>query len=164
MVKPTGSFEWGVVLGGTAVVTTIVAAYAIGWERAAGESFVPVRADVKAATSVAMAPAAQLPPPAPRPVERAGYVFGAVRGDSWLLVREGSYRGRALFEGVLFRGEQLRLRGLRLWVRFGAASSIELRVNGRPARLPSFGTFDAYVSSRGVRADRVSYATAAQSP
>jgi hypothetical protein len=65
---------------------------------------------------------------------------------------------------MLVRGEQVWLRGERVWVRFGAASHLELQIDGRRARLPSTGTFDAYVSPRGVRADRRDYATAAQSP
>lgn len=165
MVKPVGAFEWGAVLSGTAVVTTIVVAYAVGWERAAGESRDPIRGEVKPATSVVRAPPRKVAPRVRAPArQRPAYVLTARRGDAWLLVREGSFRGRTLFEGLLPIGESLRLRAPRLWVRFGAAANVELRAGGRTLRLPSNGTFDAYVGPGGARADRTDYATAAQSP
>ena len=163
MVKPVGSFEWGAVLVGAAVVTTIVAGYAVGWERAAGEP-VTLLVAVKPATSVVRAPARQAAPPAKAVAPSPAFVITASRGDSWLLVRSGSFRGRTLFEGMLARGDRLRFRASPLWVRFGAASNTEVRVDGRRLRLPAAGTFDAYVGARGVRADRTDYATAAQSP
>jgi hypothetical protein len=164
VVKPLGSFEWGAVLVGSGVVATIVTLYAIGWEEPAVESVSPARVGVKAA--VAKTPAREPAPPARTPAPDPGrsYVLTAARGDSWLLVRERSFGGRVLFEGMLVRGEQVRLRGERVWVRFGAASHLELRIDGQRARLPATGTFDAYVGPRGVRADRRDYATAAQSP
>lgn len=164
-----GSFEWSVVLCGTAVVTTIVAGYGIGWERTAGESFVPVRAQVKPATArVVRAPVRAVAPPARTPVVQPAYVLTAARGDSWLHVRAGSAAGRLVWEGNLLRGQTVRLRSPRLWIRFGAAAHLDLLIDGRRARLPAFGTFDAFVGPRGVRQDRTPhltiYATAAQSP
>ena len=63
-------------------------------------------------------------------------------------------------------GETVRLKSKRLWIRFGAASHVEMTIDGRRARLPAFGTFDAFAGPRGVVADRTAYryATAAQSP
>jgi hypothetical protein len=164
VVKPIGSFEWGVVLVGTGVVTTIVVLYAIGWEQPAVKVSAPVTVEVKAATIVAPAPTREVTRPVARQAPRATYVLTAVRGDSWLLARERSFHGRTLFEGLLPLGETLRLRSQRVWIRFGAASYINLAVDGRLRRLPSSGTFDAYVGPRRVWADRTDYATAAQSP
>jgi hypothetical protein len=69
-----------------------------------------------------------------------------------------------LYEGELPQGETVRLRSRRLWIRFGGASDIDLRIDGRPVRLPAFGTYDAFAGPRGIVADRKIYATAAQSP
>jgi hypothetical protein len=99
---------------------------------------------------------------------RATYSITAARGDSWLSARAGSEAGRVLFEGNIGRGETVRLRSRRVWVRFGSASYVDLRINGKLTPLPLFGTYDAYVEPRGVRPDPTVYAvgqaTAAQSP
>ena len=95
---------------------------------------------------------------------RSTFALTAVRGESWLQIRSGSFTGRTLYEGLLPLGETVRLRSKRLWIRFGAASHLDLTIDGRPVRLPAFGTFDAFAGPRGVVADRTDYATAAQSP
>jgi hypothetical protein len=166
VARPTG-FEWGIVLTVTVVVGTLAVFYAVEWDRSSTEAAPePVRVEVKAATT----PGAALPP---RPVvstpvstskPRATFVFTAARGDSWFQARAGSFGGRVLYEGNLSEGETVRLRSRRLWIRFGGASDIDLRIDGRPVRLPAFGTYDAFAGPRGVVADRKIYATAAQSP
>ena len=163
VVKPLGSFEWGVVLTGSAVVSVIVLFYAVGWDRTPREAPELVTVEVKAARRArhlhawcSAPPAKATPPPT--------FAFTAARGDSWLQIRSGSSRGRTLYEGLLPLGETVRLRSKRLWIRFGAASNVDLAIDGRRTRLPAFGTFDAFAGRRGVVADRTDYATAAQSP
>ncbi len=166
MVKPLGTFEWGIVLTGSAVVSVIVLFYAVGWDQATGVTEPElVTVEVKGASAPVARPPAPVvaaPPAVSKP--KSTFVITAVRGDSWLLIRAGSIRGRTLYDGVLPLGETVRLRSKRLWIRFGAASNVELSIDGRRARLPAFGTFDAFAGSHGVVADRTDYATAALSP
>jgi len=159
------SFEWGVVLTGSAVVGTLAVFYAVDWDRSSQASPGPVVVEVKAAaTPVVQRPALVAAERTPKSTPRSTFVFTAARGDSWFQVRSGSFGGRVLYEGKLMRGETVRLRSRRLWIRFGAASHLDLTIDGRPVQLPAFGTFDAFAGSRGVVADRKFYATAAQSP
>jgi hypothetical protein len=165
VVKPLGSFEWGVVMTGSAVVSTIVLFYAVGWDRSALVEPELVKVEVKGTTNSLARPTRAASAPAPRVVpRRPTFAFTAAGGDSWLQIRAGTFRGRTLFDEVLPLGETVRLRSQRLWIRFGAASNIELAIDGRRMRLPAFGTFDAFAGPRGVVADRTIYATAAQSP
>jgi hypothetical protein len=162
VVKPLGSFEWGVVLTGGAVVVVLAGSYALDrGGNVAARVAAPVRVEVKAAPVAVLrqAPAATEKPPG-----LSTFRFTAARGGSWLQARAGSSAGPVVFQGELSEGETVRLRSRRLWVRFGAASHLDLFVDGRRAWLPSFGTYDAFVTRRGVRADRTDYATAAQSP
>ena len=164
MVKLTG-FEWGVVLTGGAVVGTLAVLHTVEWDRA--DRVEPVAVGVKAAAASAEQ---RSPVPASRPSEQrprhppSTFVFTAARGDSWFQVRSGSFGGRVLYEGKLVRGETVRIRSRRLWIRFGAASHLDLTIDGRPVLLPAFGTYDAFATGRKVVADRTIYATAAQSP
>jgi uncharacterized protein DUF4115 len=68
-------------------------------------------------------------------------VLSAVRGDCWLSVRAGGETGAILYEGVLDQGESLRFKRNKLWLRLGAASNLEISVNGKPADVP-FGTVE----------------------
>jgi hypothetical protein len=169
-----GAFEWGIACAMVAVVATIGGWYAAGWLQSDDSVAVPVRhvlASDKALPRVS-APPAPAPPAVvkePRGPTRTWYRFVGVRGDTWLQVRSGSPRGRVLFDGTLTRGTARRFRERSLWVRFGAASNVNLRIAGRKAPLPLFGTFDGFVSRRGVKLDPVFHpdlpqATAAQSP
>jgi hypothetical protein len=96
------------------------------------------------------------PPPPPRPQSRqrdraaapvasgpsvSTVVLNAVRGDCWLSVRAGGEAGAILFEGVLAQGDSLRFERRKLWLRLGAASNLEISVNGKPAQVPA-GTVD----------------------
>jgi hypothetical protein len=161
VVKPLGSFEWGVVLTGSAVVSVIAVFYAVAWERSTRADAELVTVEVKAA---AIPPARVVSAPPTKAKPRPTFALAAVRGESWLEIRSGSFTGRTLYEGVLPLGETVRLRSKRLWIRFGAASHLDLTIDSRRTRLPAFGTFDAFAGPRGVVADRTDYATAAQSP
>jgi hypothetical protein len=160
------TFEWGAVLTGSAVVTTLVVFYTVDRDRDSPTTAPePVRAEVKAER---MAGAQPKPAPVaaarPKPARHSTFAFTASRGDAWLQVRTASFDGSVLYEGKLMQGESIRLRARRLWIRFGAASYVDLFIDGRRARLPAFGTYDAFAGPRGVVADRTDYATAAQSP
>jgi hypothetical protein len=66
----------------------------------------------------------------------------AVLGDSWVEARSGSADGALLYRGNLERGRSIRLSGRRLWLRLGAASNLELTLNGRKTGRSLFGTVD----------------------
>lgn len=164
MVK-LGSFEWGVVLTGSAVVSVIALFYAVGWDQAtSGTEPELVTVEVKGASAPVARPPAPVvaPPAASKP--SSTFAITAVHGHSWLQIRSRSFTGRTLYEGVLPLGETVRLTSKRLWIRFGAASHVRLSIDGHRTPLPAFGTFDAFAGPRGVVADRTPYATAAQSP
>jgi uncharacterized protein DUF4115 len=158
-------FEWAAVLTGGAVVGTLAVIHAV--DRGPKESPEPVAVEVKGAVVPTRprpsAPAVHVPETIPRH-PRSTFAFTAARGDSWFQVRSGSFRGRVLYEGKLMHGDVVRVRSRRLWIRFGAASHLDLTIDGRPVRLPAFGTYDAIATGRRVVADRTIYATAAQSP
>ncbi len=56
-------------------------------------------------------------------------VEGIGRG-SWVEVRIDSARGRILYAGVVSSGNSVDLKGRRLWVRFGDAGNLAIKVNG----------------------------------
>ena len=88
------------------------------------------------------------PPVTPR-LARLGVT--ASRGDSWLVVRSGSANGPVVFEGVLKQGRFFDVARPRLWIRVGAASNLDLRVNGARPVSDLFGTVDAVVGPAGLR-------------
>ena len=71
-----------------------------------------------------------------------GLSITAARADSWFEVRSVSSTGPILYTGILPRGETRSFKLSPLWVRFGAASSIDARIAGRLVSLPG-GTYDA---------------------
>jgi cytoskeleton protein RodZ len=78
------------------------------------------------------------PPPAPRLQKPAGphLLLTAARGPVWLLVRLGSPDGKVLYESILQTGRSLAFGRRTLWIRIGAPSSLDVRLDGRPAQLP----------------------------
>jgi hypothetical protein len=92
-------------------------------------------------------PATTKPPPA----RTATLVLRAARGDCWLSVRAGSPDGNVLYEGVLVSGKSVSVRGERLWVRLGAASNLDLTLNGKRLTSLAAGTFDVVATPRGIR-------------
>ena len=74
----------------------------------------------------------------------------ASRGDSWALVRLGSRTGDILYSGVVRQGASVKVRGHRLWARFGALGNLDLLINGKPVRGTHAGTVDAYITAKGV--------------
>ena len=84
--------------------------------------------------------------------------MSATRGDSSALVRAGSPSGAVLYSGVVRRGTSVTVHARRLWARFGVASNLDFRLNGKPAYLHHTGTVDAVVSNAGLAAARVTEA------
>ena len=74
----------------------------------------------------------------------------ATRGSSWVMAREDSATGRLLYQGVLKTGTSITLRARRVWVRFGASSYLDLRLNNKPIRLEHAGTVDAVFTRAGA--------------
>ena len=81
-------------------------------------------------------------------------VIRASRGDTRLIVRQGTELGRQLFDGTLERGrDQEFVVGERLWVWIQRPRVVDLSVNGsRQARQMSIVPKAIYVSLRGIRA------------
>ncbi len=66
----------------------------------------------------------------------ATLILAATRGDCWVEVRAGSPTGESLYSGTLPTGRTLRFYRPRLWLRLGAASNVDIMVNGRPSAVP----------------------------
>jgi len=127
-----------------AVATTAPAKPSPPAPRAAATPTVPSR------TTAAPAPEpkpARPAKPAPQPDVRLR--LSATRGDSWLEVRSGSSAGTVLFSGTLVRGTAKTFGASRLWIRFGGASNLDARLNGRKLGL-RFGTYDTLVTPGGL--------------
>jgi hypothetical protein len=75
----------------------------------------------------------------------------AARGSSWLVVRNRWSHGKVLYAGVLPQGQTVRFRRLQLWVRLGAASNLDVSVNGLHPDAELNGTLDALVTRSGLR-------------
>lgn len=151
VAPPPGSL-WrpaGVALAGAALLGLLVLAF-----RPSGgeEPQLPSTFRPPAATSAEHAAAA----PASTPAPPAEVVLVAARGRCWLLVRSGSERGRVLYEGTLERGEEVRFRSRRLWIRLGAPWNVDLLVDGRlrselGTLLAGAGPRNVLVTRAGVR-------------
>jgi hypothetical protein len=84
-----------------------------------------------------------------KPLEKAKtsgtmLILAAARGDCWVEVRAGSATGPSLYSGTLTSGSTLRFNRPKLWLRLGAASNVDVMVNGRPSTVPS-GTVELTV-------------------
>jgi uncharacterized iron-regulated membrane protein len=71
-------------------------------------------------------------------------ILAATRGDCWVEARAGSATGKALYSGTLASGSTLRFNRPKLWIRLGAASNVDIMVNGRPSSVPT-GTVELTV-------------------
>jgi hypothetical protein len=87
-------------------------------------------------------PTAQTPAPA-----ATSLAITATRGDCWTEVRAGSSTGAVLYSGLLASGSTLKFNRDRLWLRLGAASNVDIMVNGRPSAVPS-GTVELTLPKR----------------
>jgi hypothetical protein len=135
-------------------------------KQARGSGRQPAPPATTSSRTEATAPSTEASPPQPseeklghsvskpegEPPRRVTHVeLAASRGDCWLSVRMGSPTGRLLYQGELRLGRSLDFTGKRLWIRFGAASNVDLTVNGNPLKEFAVGTVDAFVTARGFR-------------
>jgi uncharacterized protein DUF4115 len=72
----------------------------------------------------------------PQPVTVTTLTITATRGDCWVEVRAGSSSGTVLYAATLSTGDTLRFRRNRLWLRLGAASNVDVVLDGRPETIP----------------------------
>lgn len=76
-------------------------------------------------------------PPQPTSAERRTSLrITATRGDCWVEVRAGSSTGALLYAGTLAVGRTLQFAREKVWLRLGAASNVDVVVNGRPSDVP----------------------------
>lgn len=74
------------------------------------------------------------------------------RGTSWVEARIGSATGKPLYAGVVAQGQTVRVSAPVVWVTFGAAGNLDLRVNGRAPVPGTFkGTITAVIAHGRVR-------------
>ena len=74
------------------------------------------------------------------------------RGDSWVEARAGSAKGKSLFAGVVSPGETIRVTAPVVWITFGEAGNLDVRVNGRsPVAGTFYGTITAVIAHGRVR-------------
>jgi hypothetical protein len=71
------------------------------------------------------------------PPALATVIVTAARGDCWISARLGSETGKVLEERLLAQGESVTLRGARVWMSIGAASNVDVTVNGQDRELQS---------------------------
>jgi hypothetical protein len=75
--------------------------------------------------------------------------LSAARSDSWVELRSSSAQGDVLFTGLITLGETRSFRAPRLYARFGNASALDARLNGKRLGLQP-GTYSALVTPRGL--------------
>ena len=81
----------------------------------------------------------------------ARLVLTAARGDCWVQLRAGSASGRLLFEGTVEQGQAKRFTRKKLWLEVGAASNLNVRLNGRRVQNFPQGPAIVVVTAKGVR-------------
>jgi hypothetical protein len=77
-------------------------------------------------------------------------VVVAARGSSWLELRAGSAIGRTLYARVLAEGQRVTFKAKKIWLRAGAASYLDITVNGKPLTPSLFGTAEVVLPSVGA--------------
>jgi cytoskeletal protein RodZ len=105
---------------------------------------------------VAAEPTAPMPAPSPEPPAPnrkqapapTRLVVAAARGDSWVEARSGSADGPLLYRGNLEHGRLIRVTARRVWLRLGAATNLDLTLNGRKTGTSLFGTVDVTFGPR----------------
>lgn len=93
-------------------------------------------------------------PPATAPTTgTAVLVVRATRGPSLVSIRIESEDGASLHEGVVARGETIRVSGDTLWIRLGAASNVDMTLNDRPVEQLSAGPIDLIATANRIQAE-----------
>jgi cytoskeleton protein RodZ len=108
---------------------TAIALVIVAWRFGSPEDE-PVHGLTTAAT--AQRPAATIPQAA----GTARLELRATRGNSYLLVKQGSALGEILYQGTLERGQTQRFDGQVLWIRLESPQNVLIRRNGNRVRLP----------------------------
>jgi hypothetical protein len=98
------------------------------------------------------APAGTSPAPQRTQSRLARLLLLASRGRCWMDARLGSQKGKELHMGTLELGQSLRLSGRRIWIRLGAPSALDAKLNGRRVQLPSTTPVNVVVTAAAVRA------------
>jgi hypothetical protein len=75
----------------------------------------------------------------------------ATKGDSFVVVHQGSATGRVRYEGTLQRGQTEQFTGTRLWVNVGSPDNLVIKVNGRVRRLAGHRPRVVVVTPSGLR-------------
>jgi len=84
------------------------------------------------------------------PAAETQLVVDAARGPSWVVVRAGSATGKVLYAAILQQGRRMTASAPRIFLRLGAASQVDVTVNGRPIGRSLAGTVDAVLTPAGL--------------
>jgi cytoskeleton protein RodZ len=118
------------VLGAVAAIPLIVLA---AWRSGGSQEPVPPANLAVGAPTKTTAPRRATPKRIASPAS-GRLLLVAAHGECWLSVRAGSRDGRVLYEGMLRRGEEVRVFGARFWIRIGAPWNLEATWNRRALR------------------------------
>ena len=121
--------ESNIVLLALTAIALVTALVIVAW-RFGGPEDEPVHGLTTSAQE--QRPAVQVPQAA----GTARVELRATRGDSYLLVKQGSALGEVLYQGTLERGQKQRFDGQVLWVRLESPQNVLVRRNGNRVRLP----------------------------
>jgi cytoskeleton protein RodZ len=80
-------------------------------------------------------------------------VVVASRGNSWLWVRSGGANGPTVYQGTLLQGKTLpvNLKGGPVWIRFGYAPAVDLRLGGKLVHGLPNGIGNVLLTRHGLR-------------
>ena len=124
-----------------------------GHPGAAGHTNGPTHSTPPPATGTASGSSTTTPPPAPPPAPAVVHMrLVATPGTCWIQANRGSATGTVLASETLQPGQVLRLHAKQIWLRIGAPSSAQLRVNGRLVNLSQAATpVDLLLTPHGAK-------------
>jgi cytoskeleton protein RodZ len=123
----------------------------VAWRGGDSGMRVPPQSTVGVVAATKTIPSARRPPTQVASSAPSGrIVLAATRGDCWLSVRAGSREGRVLYEGMLQAGDEVRISGVRVWIRVGAPWNLVASVNGRALRGLPADTGNVVVTPGGL--------------
>ena len=124
--------ESNIVLLALTAIVLVTALVIVAWRFGSPEDE-PVHGLTTDSTPQQAAPAAQ---PSQTP-GKARLELRATRGNSYLLVKQGSALGQILYQGTLERGQKQRFDGKVLWLRLESPQNVLVKRNGNRVRLPN---------------------------
>jgi hypothetical protein len=74
--------------------------------------------------------------PAVQPRTNVELLLAAVRGNSWVAVRQNSGAGETVFEGTIERSRSMRFSGRKLWLNIARPDNLAARLNGKAVSVP----------------------------